>query len=175
MTREKSIKILSVLKATYPNTYREFTKKEAEQLVEIYQSMFSDEEYPLITIALKELIGSCKFAPTIAEIKDKMYDLTNQESTPNDLWIIAKEMISNGLYMTQAEFDLYPEELKAFFGSTSGVKQIAMMDSDVVNSVTKGQFLKQIEIIQQRQRAEKKMLPDTRQKLLELQTKLLGD
>ena len=39
---------------------------------------------------------------------------------------------------------------------------MAMMDSDVVHSVIKGQFLKQIEIIQKRIDDDKKMLPETK-------------
>lgn len=175
MTRDKVIKILGLLKASYPNTFKDYTQEQAEMTISLYQSMFNDDDYELISIALKEIINNSKFIPTIADIKEKMYELTNKETIPIELWNIAKKMIGNGLYMTQEEFDSYPKEIRTFFGGLSGLKQISMMDSKTVNSVIQSNFLKQISIIQERDKQEKKMLPETKQRLAEINNKLLGD
>ena len=62
--------------------------------------------------------------------------------------------------MTKEQFEQSSPEVKAFFGNNvQQVREQAMMDSDVVNSVTKGQFLKQYETIIQREQ-EHKLLPE---------------
>ena len=68
-------------------------------------------------------------------------------------------MICNGIYMTQEEFDKASPEVKKFFGNIRQVQELAKTDSDTVNTVTKGQFLKQYEILVERENA-RKMLPE---------------
>jgi hypothetical protein len=69
-------------------------------------------------------------------------------------------MISNGIYMTKETFDMASPEVKKFFGSVNQVKQYAMTDSDIVNTVVKGQFLKQYDVLVERERQDK-LLPQS--------------
>ncbi len=60
--------------------------------------------------------------------------------------------------MTAEQFETASPEVKKFFGNVRQVRELAMTDTDVVNSVTKGQFLKQYDVLVQREQ-EQKMLP----------------
>lgn len=87
-------------------------------------------------------------------------------------------MICSGGYMTEEEFDKASPEVKKFFGNVRQVKELARTDIATVNTVTKGQFLKQYEIITERQR-EQRLLPENmKEQLLKLQSnfiKQIGD
>ena len=56
---------------------------------------------------------------------------------------------------------MYKRQVKKFFGNNVGqVKELAMTDVTTISTVTKGQFLKQIEILQTRER-ETNLLPES--------------
>lgn len=66
--------------------------------------------------------------------------------------------------MTQEQFETASPEVKKFFGDVRQVAELARTDIDTVNTVTKGQFLKQYEVLVQREQ-ERKMLPPQMQEL----------
>ena len=72
--------------------------------------------------------------------------------------------------MTQEQFDMASPEVKKFFGNVRQVKELAMVDMETINTVTKGQFLKQYEVLINRERGQK-LLPKQMQDF----TKQLAD
>lgn len=162
MQRNEIVIILKKLKLAYPRFYADISKEDAQNTIVLWEDMFKGDDGQLVMAAVNNLIANFKYPPTIADIKEEMYKLTNKEVAPIELWSIAKRMIGKGLYMTQAEFETYPAEIRAFFGGLSGLKDISKMDSETVNSVIQSNFLKQIKIIQDREKADKQMLPSTK-------------
>ena len=75
MTRQEAIKILSVLKAAYPNSYRGLTKEEANGTVNIWAIQFGNIPYDVVSIAVNKLISVNTFPPSIAEVKEKIRGL----------------------------------------------------------------------------------------------------
>ena len=82
-----------------------------------------------------------------------------------EAWNEAYGMICNGLYMTEEQFNQASPIVKKFFGNVRQVKELAQTDTDTVNSVTKGQFLKQYNILIERE-IEQKMLPPQMQEFI---------
>lgn len=68
--------------------------------------------------------------------------------------------------MTEEQFSNYSPEVKRFFGSVNQVRQLAMVDMETINTVTKGQFLKQYDILVQRDK-EEKLLPAPMKEMIE--------
>lgn len=165
MTIDETKMILGILKTAYPNFYKEMSKQEMLNIINLWADMFKNDNSKLVTVAVKELINTFQYPPTIADIKNKMYYLTNQEKTPSELWDRLQKAISKSIYYSEEEFEKLPDEVKEFVRSPRQLKELAMMDSDVVHSVTKGQFFKQIEIIQKRKEEDKKMLPESKELL----------
>lgn len=75
MTREEAVKILSVLKAAYPNSYRGMTKDEANGTIGVWAVQFCDIPYPVVSIAVNKLISTNTFPPSINEVKEKIQSL----------------------------------------------------------------------------------------------------
>ena len=167
MTREETIGILSILKASYPNFYKDMSKKDAETTINLYAEMFSNTEASLVAIAIKELIQHQSYPPTIADIKNNIDELTQPyEETEAELWEIYKKIIQSGYYGDRTEFDALPEAIKSYLGNNPNrINELGMMESSTFNSVEKGIFLKQIKVIKERAKSIRMMLPETKKYL----------
>lgn len=162
MQRDEIVSILTILKTAYPNSYKNMTKEDAENTINLWSVMFQNDDSKVVAIAVKELINTLQFPPTIADIKNKILELTTERKTPSELWGELERALKNGIYGSAEEFKRLSPEVQKFVRDPAQLKEMAMMDSDVVHSVTKGQFLKQIEIIQKREDEDRKMLPESK-------------
>lgn len=77
MDREETLAIMSVLKAAYPSYYKGMTRREAEQVVRLWQELFRDDQAQAVALAVKRYIAqdSKGFPPHIGAIKQAVKDL----------------------------------------------------------------------------------------------------
>ena len=75
MTREETIKILAILKAAYPNSYRGMTKEEANGTVAVWAAQFGNIPASVVMIAVNKLISTNTFPPSINEVKARIRGL----------------------------------------------------------------------------------------------------
>lgn len=75
MTRDETIKVLAILKAAYPNSYRGMTKEEANGTVAVWASQFANMPVNIVMIAVNKLISTNTFPPSINEVKEKIRGL----------------------------------------------------------------------------------------------------
>lgn len=162
MTKNDVVKIFIVLRTAYPNFYKEMKKEDLEATIDLWAEMFAHENPALVVAAVKNLINTFKWPPTIADVKDEMYKLTQTETeTPVEMWNKIKSAMSRASYYAQEEFDKLPEVAKKFVGSPNQLREWAL-SIDYNDGVTKGQFFKQYEILKQREKDNKLMLPEVR-------------
>lgn len=72
MTRQEALKILSILKAAYPNSYRNMSKEEASGTANIWASQFAKYPYMIVAFAINKIISTSTFPPSIGEVKEKI-------------------------------------------------------------------------------------------------------
>ncbi len=150
MNKKEILKMLNILQVTYPNFYKGFGKNELEQAVILYEEMFKNDDSKLVFTALKEVINTSEFPPTIATIKNKMFELTHKEQYSNDeLWETLVNAVRRSSYYAEEEFDKLPDLVKKYVRSPYQLQRLANMDSELFHSVEKGIFMKQIENIKQ--------------------------
>lgn len=75
MTREETIKILAILKAAYPNSYKNMTKDEASGTVAVWAMQFATIPAEVVMFAIHKLISTSPFPPAISEVKSKISGL----------------------------------------------------------------------------------------------------
>lgn len=75
MTKEETIKILAILKAAYPNSYKKMTKEEANGTVFIWSVQFAKIPADVVMLAVNKLISTSTFPPAISEVKEKIRNL----------------------------------------------------------------------------------------------------
>ena len=75
MTREETIKVLAILKAAYPNSYKNMSVDEANATATVWAVQFADMPAEVVMIAINKLIGTSPFPPAISEVKDRIKGL----------------------------------------------------------------------------------------------------
>jgi hypothetical protein len=170
MQRDVIIAIMGTLKTAYPRFYANMTRKEAEEAISLWQSRFSETDPRLLKAAVETLIDTLQYPPTIAEVKNKIYELTTNEVPPIDYWNELEHATRNCLYREQQVFDNLSEPVKRFLGSPAQLRELALSDAATFNTVTKGQFLKQIEIINKRVKENSLMLPEVRELIMQIES-----
>lgn len=165
MEKKETIAILKLLTVNYADYERKMQDKDnASVLINLWNRMFEDADAKQVQLAVLEHINNNRTSPTIADIKNIMYKMGDDREAI-EYWNEAYSLISNGIYLTQEQFEMSSPIVKEYFGSVRQVREAAIMDADVVNSVVKGQFLKQVEILKKRD-IERKTLPDRLQVMI---------
>lgn len=145
MTREDTIKILSVLRGAYPAFYRDITKQEAESTIALWESMFDEEPYELVAAAVKAFIsGDGKgFPPAIGKIKERIRLITQpEEMTEQEAWSLVSKALRNSTYGSEEEFAKLPPEIQSVVHDPGQLKQWAMSPADEVETVIASNFMR---------------------------------
>jgi hypothetical protein len=151
MTREDTIKILSVLRGAYPAFYRDITKQEAESTIALWESMFDEEPYELVGAAVKAFIsGDGKgFPPAIGQIKDRIRLITTpEEMTEQEAWAYVSKALRNSTYGSEEEFAKLPPEVQAVVHDPGQLRQWAMSPAEDVESVIASNFMRSFRVKQ---------------------------
>lgn len=155
MTRDETISVLKILKVSYPAFYSKFSASDMTAILDLWTEMFADDDIRVVKVALKKLIETHKgYPPDIAALKEKIRELvvaSTGEPTDEELWQMLRRAASNGYYGAREEFDRLPRVVQRYLGSPSALRDLAVIDEKTLNTVTKGQFLKQIVSLRERQ------------------------
>lgn len=72
MTKKEAATILAILKAAYPNSYRNMTQEEAMGTISVWAVQFADMPADIVLMAVHKAISSSPFPPAISEVKAKL-------------------------------------------------------------------------------------------------------
>lgn len=100
MTREETIKVLAILKAAYPNSYKNMTREEAQGTVSVWAMQFAAFPVEVVLLAVNKIISSSTFPPAISEVKEKMRGMYWE------LWAILHDH-ENGKVLCEEELRQY--------------------------------------------------------------------
>lgn len=146
MTRNETVQLLAMMQAAYPSFYRNMD--DPQTAVSIWHDRLKPYPADLVGIAFRRLLDECKFPPSIADVITRVKELTSaNDLTPIDLWGIAYGLISRASTITAEEWEAQHPVIKRFFKSTRQLIELGLSDTNAVNTVTKGQFLKQAEML----------------------------
>lgn len=168
MNYQETTQVITLLAGNYDSIAGK-DKTQKQLMINTWLECLGDLDYNLILQAVKKTMIESPYPPTIHDIRKNAVEMIKPSTQKSaiEAWNEAIKMISNGLYMTEEEFNMYSPETKKFFGSVNQVKQLAMVDMETINTVTKGQFLKQYEALVEREKQDK-LLPEKMKNTLEL-------
>lgn len=75
MTKKEAATILAILKAAYPNSYKNMTQEEAMGTVSVWAVQFADMPADIVLMAVHKAISTSPFPPSISEVKGKISTL----------------------------------------------------------------------------------------------------
>lgn len=178
MNYEETLKIFAVMKANYMNFFKGMSRIDAEAQVNLWCEMFQDTPYELVGAAVKAHIATDTdgYPPNVAKIKEQIRKLTQtEEMSEQEAVRLIMRACSNSTYNAKTEFDKLPPTLQRLVGSPSQLREWAMMDSEVLNSVVSSNLMRSYRVVAERER-QHQALPSsvrnliagiTEQKLLE--------
>lgn len=163
MNKQETAQIITLLAGNY-NSISEKTKEQKQMMLNTWFECLNDLDYRLVLQAVKKTILESPYPPTIHDVRKNAIEIINpnKQRTGIEAWNEAYSMICNGIYMTEEDFNQASPAVKKFFGNVRQVKELAQTDLKTVNTVVKGQFLKQYDVITEREK-QQSLLPQQMQ------------
>ena len=163
MTKEETVKILAILKAAYPHSFKDMTKLDAEAMVNLWARMFAAESPEEVGVAVDALIATrtAGYSPTPGEVKEQIRKLKQKEELDESAaWALVSKACSNGIYGYKEEFAKLPKAVQDAVGAPEQLRAWAMMDADTVESVVASNFQRNYRTRQARDREMEKLPPN---------------
>ena len=166
MNKMETTQVITLLAGNYDSIAKK-DKMQKQLMINTWQECLGDLDYNLVLQAVKKTIIESPYPPTVHDIRKNAIELVNPNTkrTAIEAWNEAYKMICSGAYMTQEQFDTHSTEVKKFFGSPSQVRAHAT-NVDFNMDVVRSNFLKQYELIVERENKQK-LLPPKMQDMIE--------
>ena len=166
MPRQEALAIMAMLKTAYPSFYKDFSKDELTAAVNLWATMFSQEPIQVVTEAIKALMCTLKYPPTIADVKEKIELLTQPaRMTEMEAWHLVKKAMNTSDFVSA--FRSLPPEIRRIVGSPDQLKEWAYMDIETVNSVIQSNFMRSFKVVAEREREFTKLPESAKQLMIE--------
>lgn len=165
MTRQEALAIMITLKTAYPTFYKSYSKDEINAAVDLWATMFADDPAYIVTEAVKSLMCTLKYPPTIADVKEKIAMITQPLAmTEMEAWDMVRRAIS--YYHANEAFANLPPILQKIVGSPNQLREWALMNVETVNSVIQSNFMRsyKAKVAQEKEYA---MLPESTRQLIQ--------
>ena len=165
MNKTETVQVITLLAGNYDSIAKKDTTQK-QLMINTWLECLGDLDYKLVLQAVKKAIIESPYPPTIHDIRKNAIEMVNPSNarTPIEAWEEAYKMICNGAYMTQEEFDTHSPEVKKFFGSREQLRAYAT-NVDFNMDVVRSNFLKQYEVITEREK-QQKLLPEQMQNMI---------
>ncbi|KAK8835469.1 hypothetical protein M9Y10_004573, partial [Tritrichomonas musculus] len=137
--------VLKILKKAYPNFYKGFSKGDSKDAIDLWAMMFEDEDVFTVANAVKAHIAMDEkgFPPVIGQIKSKIQSLSRKSIvTEFEAWEKVKNAVRNSLYNSGEEYAKLPENIQKLIGSSSTLREWAMLDISELDTVVQSNFMR---------------------------------
>ena len=161
MTVKETLKILAVLRMAYPSFYSKLSREDAVSMAQLWNRMFADDTYPEVDAAVQKLICSeSEFPPNIGQVKKEISMLASDFDSGVEAW----HQVKKAMRFTNCveNFNSLPELSRRVVGSPNQLKEWAMMDPSVINSVVQSNFLRTYKEVENVHRAMEALPASTR-------------
>lgn len=140
------MQVLALLREAYPQG-AEIT----EITVNVWADLFSDMPYEIAWEAAKEVCRTWQgyTMPPPAELFKVIRNADDRTRTLMEKWRKVEKLIKRGSVLTQEEFDEQDEDIKAYFGGVSAIRDLALLDMDEIPN-ERARFLKHMPAVQER-------------------------
>ena len=145
MTKQETAKIIYVIKATYPNSFKNYTTQDYDNMIVAWSSVMEDYTYEQASAGLKVYLSSDTkgFPPSPGQVIDCITKITTppqNDLTVDEAWGYVLKAAANSGYNAAAEFEKLPEIVRKTVGSVANLRNMGMMNSDEFHTVEKSHF-----------------------------------
>ena len=162
MTRSETIKIVYVIKATYPTHFARYTTADFDNLIQAWQAVLEDYTYQQASAGLRIYLASDTkgFPPSPGQVIDCIQKtMAHQELDMNALeaWDLVRHALKNSAYHSEEEFSKLPPVVRRAVGSASNLREMCMLETSEVETVEQSHFVRNYDAMVKRTRDEAKI------------------
>ena len=147
MTKKETISLFGILIAAYPNFDKFKDDSQVEGMVNMWASLFADDDGAIVGLAVKKHIMTSKWPPSIAEIREIMADITHPDLIPPDqAWAAVVDLLYTAVEQNHGDahrnlppliaqtvdaigwHTLYQLHRGSYGGNKDGMDRVAFMD-----------------------------------------------
>ena len=163
MEYNETLKLLAMLRA-----YNYKFDGEAQIVAKAWQQALYDCPYKLaeaavIQFARNDRGGYSKY-PKPGDILEQIEIMTGA-TTAVDLWNILRKKIGGNPIRAREDFESLPEEIQRYVGSPQAFRELGNMQTETLDSVYKGQFLREIPALHKSRETQEQLTDEVRQAL----------
>lgn len=145
MTVNETVEVLKILKATYPEYYRNLSKNEANDMINMWTWAFAETDVKDVLKALKAFIKTDikGFPPKPGQLNEHIRKLNNiNEMSELEAWYLISKACRNSAYKSQEEFNKLPYTLQILVGSPNQLKYWSNLQEDDFETVVQSNFMR---------------------------------
>ena len=161
MTSKETKAVLALMKAAYPDFYKDLPLEDLRAVVNLWQKQFEDYDGMTVLSAVNTLVSSRAegYPPTIGAVKQQIMKLYAAElPAEGEAWAMVSLAARNGAYGWKAEFAALPPLVQKAVGSAEQLRAWALMEEGEVQTIVASTFKKAYrQLLSQEQ--ERRLLP----------------
>ena len=172
MTLKEVIALMGILYEAYPRFYPDKSKVAIMATAKLWTGFLEDVSAETAVLALQRLIATCKFPPTIAEMRESL-SLVKDEPVPDsgEAWGEVNAAIREyGFYRPEEAFASMREPVR-MAAQRMGWRELCMSENDMAD---RAHFLRIYENIKTRMETDRQ-LPERLKTLINANIKGIGD
>ena len=161
MTLKETTGVLALLKAAYPNFYKDMAADDLRAVVRLWQKQFEDYDGQTVLNAVNALISERPegYPPTIGAVKQQAVKLNEAPLLPEgEAWALVSRAARNGAYGWKGEFEKLPPPVRKAVGSAEQLRIWAVMEENEVETVVASNFMRTYRRVMEQDR-ERQLLP----------------
>lgn len=158
MTKKEFLVIVKGLKAVYSDP-----KFLADgDAIDVWYGLLCDLPYQVLSTAAQKYMMQEQYPPTIAGLRKKAAEITapvHEDMSELEAWSLVRKALSNSGYNAEAEFGKLPELCQEAVGNAANLHEMALMDTETVDSVEQSHFIRNYRAALDRKRADAQVAP----------------
>lgn len=121
MTRSDAAKLMGIIVLAYPNYDKFKDENQVKATVDLWATMFSEDDAGIVGLAVKKHIATNKWPPSVAELRELMLEMTAPDLiAPDQAWLAVADYI-----------DVHGE----YGGGSGGYKSLPPLIGRVIDSI----------------------------------------
>lgn len=168
MERKDIQEMLATMQAIFPNYKPENKTVAVSGWLFLLQNEKKEDVYKAFEIFCKT--DTKGFAPNPAQLLKIIREMESETIAGGEAWAIVRKGLKNGIYGSKEEFAKMPEVIQRSIGTPGTLREWAMMETEVIESVIMSQFLKSYATVSKRMQMEKYAPEIKPEKMLEAES-----
>ncbi|MBQ7792047.1 MAG: hypothetical protein IJ367_00940 [Clostridia bacterium] len=177
MTKRDIAELMTILQANYPDSFKGQSDVVVAAKVQLWHDFFKDHPKEAVYAAAKAFIATDTkgFMPNIGQINEQIQTLKNPcEMDAAEAWGYVYRALQNSGYRADEEFAKLPPLIQRVVGSPNQLREWALMDAEIVQSVISSNFQKSFRITQGRNRDFEKLPGDVKTFVSQIANTVIG-